>query len=449
MRQDDRVTVERSAAPSPPGPDAPSNETAERSHRALARYRTVLRRQRALYFGAVAAIVAAVSVVVALVWSHGEIAHTSLRTAPAAPPSLALAQPSASLTRAWHSADRTAIGTPYWGGTVVTHSTDSVRGRNSRTGAITWSYTRTDRTVCDSIQVQGVTLAIFQVHGNCDQVTALDTDTGRRLWTRTLDENGHPVNGRPAYSINDFTVMITTHSVIYAIDPSSGIDRWVFAQQGCRINGAVLGSRGALISQTCADPDCGNHKFCGSGPQLLLRDASAGQSDDDSDRNPDQIKWNLIGNTTRPVSADAVVSAINTTGTALHLFDADKGTSLGQLTIRALPAALGSRAAVETEDAELIWLDGSCYALAPGSTQPLWNTITISPPTVTATDSSATPALDSARVTVPGSSGIEVIDARSGSIERTYSVPAPPQRSLVYPLGTGFLVAGRSTTVYR
>ena len=74
------------------------------------------------------------------------------------------------------------------------------RGRNARTGATTWSYTRTDRTVCTAAQLDGTTIAIYAVHGNCDEVTALDSGTGRRTWTRTLDKDGMPLNGRPTYA---------------------------------------------------------------------------------------------------------------------------------------------------------------------------------------------------------------------------------------------------------
>ena len=55
-------------------------------------------------------------------------------------------------------------------------------------------------------------------------------------------------------------MLIWTSQVIYAINPAGnqdfgskngGLDRWVFAETGCTIHDAVLGSAGALISQTC------------------------------------------------------------------------------------------------------------------------------------------------------------------------------------------------------
>lgn len=46
---------------------------------------------------------------------------------------------------------------------MITFSTDGVRGRYARTGAGTWSYTRTDRTLCQAIQGQGLIVALFEL----------------------------------------------------------------------------------------------------------------------------------------------------------------------------------------------------------------------------------------------------------------------------------------------
>jgi hypothetical protein len=41
------------------------------------------------------------------------------------------------------------------------------------------------------------------------------------------------------------------------------------------------------------------------------------------------------------------------------------------------------------------------------------------------------------------------LDGATGSVRRTFPIPPPPSGSRVFPLGTGFLVAGPSSRVYQ
>ncbi|MGI8759891.1 MAG: PQQ-binding-like beta-propeller repeat protein [Jatrophihabitantaceae bacterium] len=423
--------------------------SAERSRAALQRYGARLRPWRIGYAIALVLVVAVVVVVVRIAYSHGEISHATLRTVKAPPPSVALKTPSQSLTPLWRSADRTAIGTPYWGGTVITYGAHGVRGRDARTGAVTWSYTRNDRIVCQAAQLQGVTIAIFQVNGNCDELTALDSNTGARKWTRTLDKDGHELNGTPAYDVTPYTLMLTTPSVIYAVEPVGGLDRWVFGQQGCTIRGAVLGSSGALISQSCTRPNCTDVKFCGPGQQLLLRDSTAPENTDSSSNkgNPDQIKWNLLGDTRRAGTADQVVSALDSAADTLDVLDPAKGSAIVRLSLGSPPT--GIAVTIPTAQGDVLWVAGVAYAIDQGATAFTWTAAASSPPTVTSTNNSVTPDLQASVMAVPTAGGIALLDPRDGRVARTFSVAAPAPGSLVYPLGTGFVIAGPSTTVYR
>ncbi|MDT4910304.1 MAG: hypothetical protein QOI69_3545 [Pseudonocardiales bacterium] len=440
--------------PDAPAPSATVTTTAPWvSQMALERYGRRMRTGRRIYFAVIAAVILAVGAIVSVVWLGGEAAHTSLTTVASAPPSVALQTPPAAVREVWQSPDRTAVGTPYWGGTVVTYSTDSVRGRDASTGAITWSYTRTDRTVCQAIQNQGVTVAIFEHNGNCDEVTALDSGTGERRWTRTLDkaeQASQPVNGHPSISVTQFAIMVTTPSVIYALDPAGGLDRWVYHPKNCTIQGAVIGTDGALISQTCAHPDCAGLKFCGTGPQLLLRDASAGRNDDSKD-NPDQIKWNLIGTTAVPASADKLISAVEPAARQLEVFNVAKGTTISHLDLSGGLGSTEAITAVATDRAELIWIAGTTYAVDVNGLAFLWTAPTTLAPTVTAKSGAqgGTPDLAASTIAAATSSGIALLDPATGEPNPIYPVGAPAAGSRVYPFGTGFVVAGSSTTVYR
>ena len=361
------------------------------------------------------------------------------------------ATPAAAATVAWRTSDRAAYGDPSYAGTVVVYGRHTVRGVDARTGKQTWSYTRSDRTVCAAVQTQGHTVASFELNGNCDEVTGLDSRTGHRTWTRTLDENGQPLSGHPRYQAMGDIVMITSRSVIYAIVVDGvypGYDKWVYSRFGCTIENAVLGSAGALISQTCTDPRCTGIKFCGRGPQLLLRSSDPA---DDKSKNPsnfDHVFWNLIGNTDVPVSADGALSALNTSARTLQLFASANGRSVGSVQLSPAPASAASVSAAAVGDDELVSVGGVAAALDAEPGRPLWSRAVTAPLTAVPVRDATDLTTGNARITVPTSTGAAVLDATTGRVTAQVALtPAPAAGSSVYPLGSGQLAVGASGTV--
>jgi PQQ-like domain len=416
------------------------------SDAALARYKQTMRRRRRNYYLIVGAIVAVVAVVVGVVWSRGEVAHTSLRTFAPAPPTVGVDTPSQSLTPSWHTTDRIAIGAPQWGGTIITFSKHTVGGRDARTGKRTWAYTRTNRTVCTATQQTGTTIAVYKDNGNCDEVSAFDSGTGQRRWTRTLDIDGMPLDGQPTLQATGYTLLAYTADVIYALDPVSGYNRWTYQRYGCDIEHVVIGSTGALISQNCSTRvKCANLKFCGPGQQLLLRDGSAARGDD-SKPDADQIKWSRFGDRSVPASADQVVSALDANGRDLDILDPGKGTPQ-RMPLNPEPANGRSITAIPAVGAELIWISGESYVVRSGDSAPAWAADSPAPPTVVSTTGEDVPTLATARITVPTQYGIGVLDGNDGATIQQFTVAPHAPASLVYSLGTGFLVAGNSGIV--
>jgi hypothetical protein len=452
MGEDGRVTLDHA---DPVGASDPVGSSGEVPGSAdpIERYRLRMRRLGRRYVAALVGVAVALLVTVIVAWNHGENAHVVLHTTAHPPAALAPAAIADAPTLAWHTSDRSAIGTPYWNGTAVTYSAHTVTGRNLTTGAITWSYRRSDRTVCQVIQSGGVSIAIYRLSGNCNEVNAFDSATGQRRWSRTLDKDGHPLDGTPTYSIGQFTLLITTPAVAYAIDPNGGLDRWTFSQTGCSIRSAVIGTQGALISQTCTSPACSGVKFCGSGPQLLLRDGNASRVDDSAkaNGNPDQIKWNLIGNNSVPVSADQLVSSLDTGAGALDVLDVTKGSQLSHLAVR---SSVGPILAQSTARAEVIWLGGVTYSVETTGADYFWSTPTAGPPSVTSSLGEANPATDLTEATVVASTsgGVVVLDPGSGVVRRTIAVSGAAAEASVFPVGTGFLISstdGSGTAVYQ
>lgn len=410
------------------------DRAASDEHRAseapLAAYVARMRRQRWWYFGSVAAVVMAVLIVVVVVMATSEISHVRLQTAPSPAPAVPSAGLAGSPRLAWTSGDATAIGQPFDGGTIVTYSTHAATGRNALTGAVVWSYSRSDRTVCTVAQIESRTMAVFAKDGNCDELTTLDTGTGKRLGVRTLVDNGHPV-----FTALADTLVLTTPDTVHAIDPVSGYDRWFFQQPtGCRTAGVALGVGGALIGQRCAD-----------GGHLLLRDRNAAADDKNT-----QVKWRLAGVDSIPVAAETVAMAVDPATGALVAYQLVNGAVLERTPLSPRPVVAAPIAQRATTTAELVQIGGTTYAVNPTGSHLLWTATTRGLPTVSTTVvGTGAPALVGSLVLAPAASGVVSLSGTSGHIERTYPVPAPAEGSQVFPVGTGFLVAGPATSVYR
>jgi len=415
-----------------------TDHRAPRSDDELQRYVGSMRRQRRWYFVAIALVAAAAVAVVLVVWFTGEITHVHLRTARSAPPSVPAGTPPPSPTVHWKSPDATAIGAPFVGGTVVTYSKHTVTGRNALTGAATWTYTRTDRDVCQVLQLQGKTIAIYENGGNCDEVSTFESDTGQRAWTRTLDENGLTVDGHPALIATADTFYVWSAGFVYAIDPVSGYDRWTYpAADGCALTSVVPGSSGVLMSSRCAD-----------GNELFLRDRSAGIDDkQQTDDKKNQVLWRLKNTNTVPVSADAIVAALDPTTHQLVTYDSAKGKVQQHITLTPVPTATTPVLNAPATEQELLWIAGTSYALAGSGTQ-LWSAPTSTLPTLNTPDGGAPSSLTGAVILMPTSSGVAVVDGATGRTTTQYSIPPSAPDSRIYAVGSGLLVAGSSTAYY-
>jgi hypothetical protein len=189
------------------------------------------------------------------------------------------------------------------------------------------------------------------------------------------------------------------------------------------------------------------HKYCGNGPQLLMRDGLAAADSKDQPANPDRMRWDHLGDTDIPVSADDLVAALNTTTHALDVLQSTTGAAQGSVTLNPAPSTLTNPVATYTLTTELIWLGGISYAVNSTSGKLTWAVATPSTPTVESDTEGVTASIDTARITAPGAPGIRILDGNTGRTAQQFALPVPAQNTTVYSLGTGFLASSAAGTV--
>lgn len=403
---------------------------------ALRAYRARMSRARRRYVAAIALAVALALVGAVTLWLTGEARHATLRTATSAEPVVDEAPLAPRLAVAWASDDATAIGSYRSGGTVVTYSDHAVRGRDALTGAVRWSYTRTDATVCAVASQDTVATAIFRLDGNCDEAIGLRIATGERLWNRTLMDDGDvSLQSRPG------SIAITAAGSVHVIspaaeanEPSGGLDRWLYRPAGCAISDSVLGSGGVLVSQQCTPSAAG-----AATPTLVLRKA-----EDDAD------VWSIDGESALPVLADsALMLGWDPATQQLIALDPATGARTGALGFPGCQAAQPPLAVPLGGDA-LVLCGGmlSRIGLQGGAPTLRWSTPASGlPADATEAEQAAGSAI------IPVESRFAAIDLATGtSIGPGAPAPADATAALaaagrIERVGPGVLVAGDRTTM--
>jgi hypothetical protein len=395
------------------------------THPALLAYRRRNRRLMRGYVGVLVVLMAVILGLVKIAYLRGEITHVSRSDAPA-PAAIPAAATGSALTLRWQSTEHPASGTPYQDGIVVTYDAHTVNGRDALTGVVRWHYTRSDETVCSVFQQDASTIAFYDRHGNCDEVTGFATATGVPTFYRTV-----PDNGRPAIATASNVVMLVTPAAVHVFDNAGAIDRWTWTPaSGCSVDQAVTGSKGVLISY-----------HCGTSRQLTLHALT-----------DDTQLWNaVVSGPVIPLTADAVIGAVNPADGIVTTYDATKGTvgrrfGLGAAAIPGLASLAAARASVTVTDSaqlehDLIFAGGLLSISTPGTVT--WRAAAANPATVDA----------DGRVLVADGNRIESLVAVTGKPSATSILTPQPASSstpsLAYRIGAGVLLANSTVAYYR
>lgn len=312
-------------AQSPPAGHGTASALPPLAGDATARSATHTRAVRAWtrYLVALTVIVALIAGCAALLWERGEYRHAHDHPATIAAKELPRAALAPTLTGAWHSADHAVLGDAVTKDVAVTYGGRTVTGRDARTGAARWTYTRTDRRLCSAVVQEAVVMAIYAHDGICDEATGLDATTGKRTWTRTLLGEGSSltVTGNQGYYL---LVRPGSVNLVHAGQGLAGIDDWNdILEAGCRTRSAVLGNSGVLIRSSCP-----------GGDKIIYRKLDG-----------DKRAWTIPAAGRTPVAADSVLTVLSADGRAMEALSAKKGAVSSRVPLRTpAPPAVQPRA---------------------------------------------------------------------------------------------------------
>jgi outer membrane protein assembly factor BamB len=375
---------------------------------ALAAARQRTRSSWRRYSAGMAVFLVALLVFVLSVWRTSEIRNVHSHPTAEAGKNLASGTLPSSLHSGWHTTNRMALGQPVYLDVVATYSTHTVVGRDATTGVVRWSYTRADRSICSVVGDGSVVMAIYRHDGNCDELSALDADTGRRAWTRTQFDNGTPT----VQVISQFVLQVTP-GALDLIQPGGGATYWYYPQvNDCKTISGVVGTTGVLWGSRC-----------GSNSTLTLR-VGAG------DKNKNNA-WSVPLDGRTPLAADGQILALSADGRAIQVLAAKDGAISSTIllasavTAPTVPFATPSISGA----AELITVSGQIIAVstnAPATV--LWQRAT-----------NGRAANTSAGLLFPSAGQVSIVNGRTGAVERTVTVPGLTADATVAMRGLGLV----------
>jgi hypothetical protein len=261
----------------------------------------------------------------------------------------------------------------------------------------------------------GVVVAIYRHDGNCDELSALAADTGKRAWTRTQFDNGTPTVQPISQS-----VLEVTPDALDLLQPAGGATYWYYPQvNNCKTISGVLGTAGVLWGTRCS-----------SKSTLTLRVGSGDKSKNNA--------WSVPLDGRTPLAADAQILALTADGRAIQVLSAKDGTVSSTIPLKSavsapsVPFATPSRSG----SVELITVAGQLLAVAAkGATSVLW---------ARATNGRA--ADTSAGLLFPSAGLVSIVDSRTGATVRTITVPGLAADSSVAVRGLGLVSSNSAGT---
>jgi hypothetical protein len=159
---------------------------------------------------------------------------------------------------AWTSHEHLVGGRGFYRDVVVSHTDHAVTGRDIRTGAVRWAYSRRDASVCAAAMADAVVVVVYSQNDRCDQVTGLETGTGARRFVRTTALRATTASFRLV--VSGQSVALIAPNAIELIAPNDsanpGVSFWLDKEpNGCTFGDVAAASGELMYVSRCAGSD--------------------------------------------------------------------------------------------------------------------------------------------------------------------------------------------------
>lgn len=339
-----------------------------------------IRRRRDLIIAAAIAFVVIVAAVI--VYLTSDVRATTDNTGPGFAPTAAMAAVPAKLAVAWQQRTDPSVGAAVSAyGTVATTDQHAVTGRDAVTGAVRWSYARSNESLCavgsndTSVGTIGIPqgspgddhpvgfLALYATGGMCQEMVLLHPQTGDRRYQRTSpnEAGGTLIFGGPyAAWVGTDRMEVWGSTLLRTIQYGNQPDPDApgYEHLGCTFTDAAVTDNqfgtiehcpsmgpNARIVLNWDDPNSHDHDKWSVYKHVALMDVNTGST-----------QARIVG-----ITADRVAVLVSTPTPAIVIYGAD-GKIVSRTPVQIPASAFGA----DSKPTPRVTLNGVQYALAAG-----------------------------------------------------------------------------------
>ncbi|AQA01399.1 hypothetical protein BVC93_01960 [Mycobacterium sp. MS1601] len=315
-------------------------------------------------------------------------------------------------------------------GTVMTGDGSTMDGRDPVTGAVRWSYTRSDRELCGVTWVYNYAVAVYPDDRGCGQVSTVDAATGKRGPARSGVASPHvdlSADGTTVLSVGGSRFELWRSDMVRVIG---------FGEVDARVKPVHVGTGDgcALLSAAADDDAVSVLRFCPGETDVKLSLVRASDEDDEPE----------VRDVPEPgVLADsgAQVLAVSGTTTAVYLpvpeprvsVVDDTGNEIGDYPLPEPASAAFPEGTVSKTGDLITWWTGDAVMVFSSTNIEYRYTIRRSESEVPLGPG----VMMAEKLLVPVTGGIGVYDPETGAPERVIPVERPPADTAVVPAVVG------------